>query len=197
MGYSSSNIGAAEAIILLAICLVVLVAWLMAINLFINAAREKGYHRKSSGLLWFIGIVTTPIMVGLYAAALPDKRGREHSIDAGSNGYGYGASAGSSSYAAGANTNSAGYPTASTTNSNASAPAQSVYPYKYESPTANVGESTQALSSPQPFTVPQPSNATATMTYPVISGNPAPNAQPEFVGGAQIPPTQTEPQRIQ
>lgn len=58
--------------------IVVLVAWLMAINLFINAAKEKGYYKDGgAGMLWFIGIFATPIVVGIYTSSLPDKRGRE------------------------------------------------------------------------------------------------------------------------
>lgn len=57
-----------------AITIAVLVAWLMAINLFAKIARAKGYYKDGAGILWFIGIFATPIVVGIYVAALPDKR---------------------------------------------------------------------------------------------------------------------------
>ena len=60
--------------IMFAITVAVLVAWLMATNLFIKIARAKGYYKDGAGLLWFIGIFATPIVVGIYVAALPDKR---------------------------------------------------------------------------------------------------------------------------
>lgn len=50
-------------------------AALVAISLFVGAMREKGHSDKSAGLLWYIGIFATPIVVGLYVASLPDKRG--------------------------------------------------------------------------------------------------------------------------
>lgn len=50
-------------------------AALAAIGLFVNAMREKGHSDKSAGLLWYIGIFATPIVVGLYVASLPDRRG--------------------------------------------------------------------------------------------------------------------------
>lgn len=52
---------------------VVLIAWLMAISLFIQAIDDKGYSSQNTGKLWFVGIFATPIAVGLYAAALPNK----------------------------------------------------------------------------------------------------------------------------
>lgn len=55
--------------------IVVLFAYLFSIKLFIDAIRAKGYAAKSTALLWVIGIIMTPVIVGLYAAALPDNRG--------------------------------------------------------------------------------------------------------------------------
>ena len=52
----------------------VLCAWIAAIALFIGVKREKGYSSEGNGLLWIIGIFATPIVVGLYVIALPDKR---------------------------------------------------------------------------------------------------------------------------
>jgi hypothetical protein len=44
----------------------------MAISLLVNAAKEKGHLRV--GLLWFIGIFTSPVVLGLCVIALPDRR---------------------------------------------------------------------------------------------------------------------------
>lgn len=55
----------------------VFVAWLLAIYLFVKAAKDKGYYQDDSAqvlLLWFIGIFASPIVVGLYVSSLPDKR---------------------------------------------------------------------------------------------------------------------------
>ena len=55
--------------------IVVIAAWIRAISLFIDAAKEKGYYEDGKvGDLWFIGIFATPITVGIYTTALPDKR---------------------------------------------------------------------------------------------------------------------------
>lgn len=51
-----------------------LVAWLLAINLLIKVGEAKGHALSNKGLLWFIGIFATPIVVGLYIIALPDRR---------------------------------------------------------------------------------------------------------------------------
>lgn len=67
---------------IIVVCLVAaLAAWLMAINLFAKIAKSKGYFEDGAGTLWFIGIFATPIVVGLYVAALPDKKasGGKHS----------------------------------------------------------------------------------------------------------------------
>ena len=54
--------------------ILVLVAWLAAISLFIKAGKAKGYSMENAWLLWFVGIFATPVAVGLYVAALPDRR---------------------------------------------------------------------------------------------------------------------------
>ena len=66
--------------ILFVIMVVVLAAWLMAINLLIKVGAAKGYSMDNKGLLWFIGIFATPIVVGLYVAALPDNRLRSAAV---------------------------------------------------------------------------------------------------------------------
>lgn len=74
MYYYGSGIEGFILFIMFAITIAVLVAWLMAINLFAKIARSKGYYKDGAGILWFIGIFATPIVVGIYVAALPDKR---------------------------------------------------------------------------------------------------------------------------
>lgn len=55
--------------------ILVLVGWLVAIQLLINAGKQKGHFKDGGeGVLWFVGIFATPIVVGLYILALPDKR---------------------------------------------------------------------------------------------------------------------------
>ena len=61
-------------LILIIVSALVLVAWLLSIDMFINVGKAKGYSMANSGKLWFIGIVATPLVVGLYVAALPDNR---------------------------------------------------------------------------------------------------------------------------
>lgn len=67
-----------ESLIVLVFLLLVLVAFLASISLFIDAAKEKGYYKNGgTGILWFIGIFATPIVVGLYTASLPDLRNQK------------------------------------------------------------------------------------------------------------------------
>ena len=54
--------------------IIVLSAWCVAINLFIGIGKSKGHPMENAGLLWFVGIFATPLAVGLYVAALPDRR---------------------------------------------------------------------------------------------------------------------------
>lgn len=60
-------------LIMLAIVVCTIVAWIMSINMFIDAARAKGYKMKKTGVIWFVGIFATPIVAGLYVNALPNK----------------------------------------------------------------------------------------------------------------------------
>lgn len=55
------------------VCPLSIVAWIMSISMFIDAARAKGYKMKKTGMIWFVGIIATPIVAGLYVNALPDK----------------------------------------------------------------------------------------------------------------------------
>lgn len=62
----------------LVIIVLVLAACVASISLFIQAAQEKGYYEHGgTGLLWFIGLFATPIVVGLFVASLPDLKGRK------------------------------------------------------------------------------------------------------------------------
>lgn len=71
--YSSRSDDTAGFVILfLLIAAAVLGAWIAALNLLTNLAKEKGYT-GSIGLLWYIGLVATPFIVGIYVAALPDR----------------------------------------------------------------------------------------------------------------------------
>lgn len=60
---------------MIVILVLVLAAFLASISLFIKVAKIKGYFEHGgTGLLWFIGIFATPIVVGLFTASLPDLR---------------------------------------------------------------------------------------------------------------------------
>lgn len=59
--------------VLLAIGIACLIAWLMAISQLVEAARMKGHCQNGDGMLWFIGIFASPIVLGLYTASLPDR----------------------------------------------------------------------------------------------------------------------------
>lgn len=55
---------------------VYLVASLTVIRIFIELAKGKGYFRnEGTGWLWFVGLCTTPITLGLLVLALPDSDG--------------------------------------------------------------------------------------------------------------------------
>lgn len=60
-------------LLMLLIAVAVLVAWIMSISLIINAIKAKGYDQITTGTLWFIGIFASPMVLGLYAIALPEK----------------------------------------------------------------------------------------------------------------------------
>ncbi len=61
--------------LLLVICIIYLVASIVAISLMIDAGRAKGYPMSNTGILWFVGICAPlgPIVVGIYINALPYK----------------------------------------------------------------------------------------------------------------------------
>lgn len=66
------GMGMPEMVIML-IYLVPFIACLIAISLIVKAAQAKGWHKDGTGKLWFIGIFATPVVLGLYVAALPDR----------------------------------------------------------------------------------------------------------------------------
>ena len=53
------------ALFLIIVSALVLTAWLLSIDMFINAGKAKGYSMANSGKLRFIGIMATPLVVGL------------------------------------------------------------------------------------------------------------------------------------
>lgn len=55
------------------IMILMLCAWILAIEKLINAARMKGHCKEGSGALWFIGLFASPLVLGLYTASLPDR----------------------------------------------------------------------------------------------------------------------------
>lgn len=67
--------------VFLLIAIAVIAAGLVAIEMFIDLGREKGHKLENTSVLWFIGICCSPIVLGLYIAALPDKRLRADSND--------------------------------------------------------------------------------------------------------------------
>ena len=74
LGLAGAAAGAGIAALLLWIALVVcaIVAYFMAISSLVKTARAKGCP-FGSGKLWFIGIFTTPIVLGILVAAQPDR----------------------------------------------------------------------------------------------------------------------------
>lgn len=59
--------------VLLLVSLVVLMAWLFSISMFISIIKSKGSPFDSSLIYWFVGLFASPIVLGLYAVALPNK----------------------------------------------------------------------------------------------------------------------------
>lgn len=60
-------------ILMIALAVCVVVAYFMAISCMVKAARAKS-DRFSSGKLWFIGLFTTPVVLGLICCALKDEK---------------------------------------------------------------------------------------------------------------------------
>ena len=54
------------------------IGYFISIPLLIEAAKAKGYYKDGgTGGLWAIGLLASPIVLGLCVCALPDKRLRE------------------------------------------------------------------------------------------------------------------------
>lgn len=68
-------------IVMLIIAIVVLAAWLVSISKLIEiyTQKHKDGESASTGILWFIGIFASPIVLGLYVCALPDSSQRSSS----------------------------------------------------------------------------------------------------------------------
>ena len=60
-------------IILYLLLAIVLVAWIMAVYHLIKAGEAKGHFKNGAGAFWFIGLFASPIVLGLYIVALPDR----------------------------------------------------------------------------------------------------------------------------
>lgn len=71
---ASSSTSGVLIILLFIVAIVVLVAWLVATEMFIDLAQKKDPQFYRTGMLWFVGIFATPIVVGLYVCAMTDKR---------------------------------------------------------------------------------------------------------------------------
>lgn len=61
-------------VVLCIVAIIVFIAWLVATNKLVKLAMEKDPTRDTTGVLWFIGICASPIVLGLYVCALPDTR---------------------------------------------------------------------------------------------------------------------------
>ena len=47
------------------------------ISMFVEVAREKGHYVDcSAGYMWALGLFFTPVLLGLYVCALPDRFAR-------------------------------------------------------------------------------------------------------------------------
>jgi general stress protein CsbA len=55
---------------------VVLGAWVTAVYLLIELAGNKG--EKRTGLLWFVGIFASLLVLGIYVVALPNSEQKEY-----------------------------------------------------------------------------------------------------------------------
>jgi heme/copper-type cytochrome/quinol oxidase subunit 2 len=75
----SANVTTADGIAALIVLIIsfillvlVVVAYFMSISMMVKVAKQKGCP-WGSGKLWFIGLFTTPIVLGIIVAALPDR----------------------------------------------------------------------------------------------------------------------------
>lgn len=60
--------------LLFVLLIVILAAWLVSIAKLIEVYKQKHKDGESAstGILWFIGIFASPMVLGLYVCALPD-----------------------------------------------------------------------------------------------------------------------------
>lgn len=54
------------------VALLIIIAYFTAIFMLIKAIRIKGHHQQGAAILFFLGFFASPIVLGLYAAALPN-----------------------------------------------------------------------------------------------------------------------------
>ena len=59
-------------VVILVVAIVALVAWILAISKLVSFANAKGH--SDAGILWFIGLFASPIVLGLIVCAMPDKQ---------------------------------------------------------------------------------------------------------------------------
>lgn len=72
---AAASAGAAAAffgILFFIVGIVMLIAWLMAVSKLVELAKDKGHFKDGTGMLWFMGIFASPIVLGIYVIALPD-----------------------------------------------------------------------------------------------------------------------------
>ena len=72
LGGFIAGAGIVSLIIGLALFICFIVAYFMAISSLVKTARAKGCP-FGSGKLWFIGLFTTPVILGILVAAQPDR----------------------------------------------------------------------------------------------------------------------------
>ena len=73
MGSAGAGFGIVSVFFLI-IGFVALIAWFIAISMFVNLANDKGHHLDDTGKLWFVGIFASPIVLGIYVLGLRDKK---------------------------------------------------------------------------------------------------------------------------
>lgn len=62
--------------VFIVVACIAVVVWLASTVLFVKAARLKGFYQDGgAGGLYVLALFGTPILVGLYVAALPDRSG--------------------------------------------------------------------------------------------------------------------------
>lgn len=67
------GLGIAVLFFLPIILIILFIVSLIAISQLVDAAKMKGHYRDGAGVLWVIGILFSPVVLGLLVAALPDR----------------------------------------------------------------------------------------------------------------------------